>query len=102
MEFDPFNLSVKDLSTWNVIAKCNSSEPCTRCTCPHIPLLHHLHLLGIDVSATLVLTSYPSYLMILVSFALGALMTFALLASYAVIFVYLLSVLILMRIIILI
>jgi hypothetical protein len=42
MEFDPFGLSVKDLSTWNVITRCNSSGPSTRCTYPHIPLLHHL------------------------------------------------------------
>jgi hypothetical protein len=27
MKFDPFGLSVKDLSTWNVITRCNSSEP---------------------------------------------------------------------------
>jgi hypothetical protein len=27
MEFDPFNLSVKDLSTQNVITRCNSSRP---------------------------------------------------------------------------
>jgi hypothetical protein len=27
MEFDSFGLSVKDLSTWNVITRCNSSGP---------------------------------------------------------------------------
>jgi hypothetical protein len=27
MEFDPFGLSVNDLSTWNVITRCNSSWP---------------------------------------------------------------------------
>jgi hypothetical protein len=27
MEFDPFGLFVKDLSTWNVITMCNSSGP---------------------------------------------------------------------------
>jgi hypothetical protein len=27
MEFDPFGLFVKDLSTWNVITRCNSSGP---------------------------------------------------------------------------
>jgi hypothetical protein len=27
MEFDPFSLSVKDLSTWNVITRCKSSGP---------------------------------------------------------------------------
>jgi hypothetical protein len=27
MTFDPFGLSMKDLSTWNVITRCNSSEP---------------------------------------------------------------------------
>jgi hypothetical protein len=27
MEFDPFGLSVKDLSTWNVITRCNSLRP---------------------------------------------------------------------------
>jgi hypothetical protein len=29
MEFDPFSISLKDLSTQNVIARCNSSGPCT-------------------------------------------------------------------------
>jgi hypothetical protein len=27
MEFDPFGLSMKDLSTWNVITRCNSLRP---------------------------------------------------------------------------
>jgi hypothetical protein len=27
MEFDPFDLSVKDLSTWNVNTRCNNSGP---------------------------------------------------------------------------
>jgi hypothetical protein len=27
MEFDTFGLSVKDLSTWNMITRCNSSDP---------------------------------------------------------------------------
>jgi hypothetical protein len=27
MEFDPFDLSVKDLSSWDVIARCNGSGP---------------------------------------------------------------------------
>jgi hypothetical protein len=27
MEFDPFGLSVKDLSTWNMITRCNSLGP---------------------------------------------------------------------------
>jgi hypothetical protein len=27
MEFDPFGLSVKDLSTQNVITRCNSAGP---------------------------------------------------------------------------
>jgi hypothetical protein len=39
----------------------------------------HRRLLGIDVSATLVLVSCANYLIILVSFALDALMTFAML-----------------------
>jgi hypothetical protein len=42
MEVDPFGLSIKDLSTWNVIAMCNISAPYTRCTYRHISLLHHL------------------------------------------------------------
>jgi hypothetical protein len=41
----------------------------------------HRCLLGFDVSATSVSTSHPNYLRILVSFALDALMTFAMLAS---------------------
>jgi hypothetical protein len=41
----------------------------------------HRRLLGIDDSTTLVSTSYLNYLMILVSFASGALMTFVMLVS---------------------
>jgi hypothetical protein len=29
IEFDPLGLSMKDLSTWNMITRCNSSGPCT-------------------------------------------------------------------------
>jgi hypothetical protein len=38
MEFDPFDLSVKDLSTQNVITRCNSSGPLyTMCLPSHPP-----------------------------------------------------------------
>jgi hypothetical protein len=29
IEFDPLGLSMNDLSTWNMITRCNSSGPCT-------------------------------------------------------------------------
>jgi hypothetical protein len=45
IEFDPFGLSVKDLSTRNTIARCNSSGPLYTMRLPSIPLLHRLHLL---------------------------------------------------------
>jgi hypothetical protein len=45
MEFDPYGLSVKDLSSWNVIARCDSLGPSTRCAYLHVPLLHHVLLL---------------------------------------------------------
>jgi hypothetical protein len=37
MEFDPFGLSVKDLSTWNVITRCNSSGPLNMMHLPSHP-----------------------------------------------------------------
>jgi hypothetical protein len=41
MEFDPFDLSVKDLSTQNVITRCNSSGPLyTMCMPSHPPSSH--------------------------------------------------------------
>jgi hypothetical protein len=110
MEFDPFDLSVKDRSMRNVVTKCNSSRPLyTVCLPSHPATLSHvaaplamLHrrLLGIDVSAILVSMSYQNCLIILVSYALGTLMTFVMLASLVIILTYLLSVLILMWIII--
>jgi hypothetical protein len=45
IEFDPYGLSVKNHSSQNVIARCNSSGPSTRCACLPIPLLHHVLLL---------------------------------------------------------
>jgi hypothetical protein len=45
MEFDPFGLSVKDLSTMNVITRCDSSGLSKPCTCHRIPLLRLLLLL---------------------------------------------------------
>jgi hypothetical protein len=91
MEFASFDISVKDLSTRNVITRCNSSRPLyTKCLpshpAPSSPTsapsaLLHQRLFGIDISATRVSTSYLNYLMILVSFALAALTTFAMLVS---------------------
>jgi hypothetical protein len=47
MEFDPYGLSVKDLSSQNVIARFNSLGPLYTMQLLHILLLHHvlLHLL---------------------------------------------------------
>jgi hypothetical protein len=45
MEFDPYGLSVKDLSSQNVIARCNNLRPLyTMCLLSHL-LLHHVLLL---------------------------------------------------------
>jgi hypothetical protein len=84
MEFHPFGLFMKDLSTWNVITRCNSSVPLYMMHLPPLPA--PLALVAststcIDVSTTLVSMSCPNYPIILVSFALGALMTFTKLAS---------------------
>jgi hypothetical protein len=46
MEFDPFDLSVKDLSTRNMITRCNSSGP-----------LHTMHLPSHPASSSLVSVS---------------------------------------------
>jgi hypothetical protein len=91
MKFDPFDLFVKDLFTWNVIIKCNSSGPLyMMClpshSAPSLPMSAPLALvasvsIGIDVSATLVSMTCTNYPMILVIFALDTLMTFAMLAS---------------------
>jgi hypothetical protein len=74
MEFDPFGLFVKDLSTRNVIVRSNSTGPLYTLRLPGLPLrqlapwppllLHHTPLLlsllpcGIIVSITLALTPY--------------------------------------------
>jgi hypothetical protein len=91
MEFDPFDLSMKDLSTQNVITRCNSSGPLYMMRLPSHPAPSSL---ASTPSALLASVStwhrrlghpgvdvLPNYLMILLSFALGALMTFAMLAS---------------------
>jgi hypothetical protein len=95
IEFDPYDLSVKDLSSQNVIARCNSWGPSTRCICLHIPLLHHVLLL----LRLQVLMPCPSCRATLVSFAPGAPMIFATLASSVIILACLLPVLCLMQII---
>jgi hypothetical protein len=46
IEFDPFGFSVKDLAARGLLARCDSSGPCTPCGClcpPHhiLLLLHH-------------------------------------------------------------
>jgi hypothetical protein len=91
MEFASFGLSVKDLSMRNVVTMCNSLGALYTMRLPSHPApssprsarsaLVTQHLLGINVSATLVSMSCPNYLMILVSFSLGALMNFTMLAS---------------------
>jgi hypothetical protein len=48
---------------------------------PFIAYVCSFSLSCIDVSATLVSTFCPNYLMILVSFSIGALMTFVMLVS---------------------
>jgi hypothetical protein len=45
MEFDPFGLSVKDLSTRNVITGVIVQGLSTPCACHRIPLLRHQLLL---------------------------------------------------------
>jgi hypothetical protein len=91
MEFHPFGLFVKDLSTWNVITRCNSLVPLYMMHLPSLPApssdvsapsaLVASASTCVDVSATLVSMSCPNYPIILVSFALGTLMTFTMLAS---------------------
>jgi hypothetical protein len=78
MDFDQFGLFVKDLSMWNIIIRCNSLRPLYT-----MRLLSHpaSSSLGIKVSIILVLTSYLSCPRILVLFAIGTLVTFAMIAS---------------------
>jgi hypothetical protein len=95
MEFDLFGLSVKDLSSWNVTSRCNNSGPLYTMHLPSCLLLHHVlllllpslhrHLLDIVVSDTQALMPCPSCRATLVSFALDALMTSAMLASSVII-----------------
>jgi hypothetical protein len=45
MEFDPYDLSVKDLSSQNVIVRFNNLGPLYTMQLLHILLLHHVLLL---------------------------------------------------------
>jgi hypothetical protein len=45
MEFDPYDLFMKDLSSQNVIARCNSSGPLYTMCLPSRSALHHVLLL---------------------------------------------------------
>jgi hypothetical protein len=78
MEFDQFDLFVKDLSMWNVIIRCNNSGPLYTM---HLPSHPASSSLGNEVSTILVLTSCLSCPRILVLFAIGTLVTFAMIAS---------------------
>jgi hypothetical protein len=91
MEFDPFGFSVKDLSMRNVVATCNTSRPLytMRLSSHPAPSSAASTPSALVASASIWhrrlgcpgVDSCPSYLMILVLFALGALMTFAMHAS---------------------
>jgi hypothetical protein len=101
MEFDPFGLSVKDLTTRNVIARSNSTDPLYTLS-PRVPLLPaaprrapclpllrlvfwlllpHLH--GIVALATLALTPYLACLGHSIFPARVLLMIFVMLVSWA-------------------
>jgi hypothetical protein len=90
MKFDPFGLSVNDLCKRNVFTRCISSGPLYMMRLPSqlAPSLPASAPLALDASASTwhqrlghpMSMSYPKYLMILVLFALGALITFAMLA----------------------
>jgi hypothetical protein len=90
MEFDLFGLSAKDLSTRNVITKCNSSgaldalaltsRSFIACVCSFNPSCIAVYLASMSRPPGC-RCPVKNYLMILVSFALGALMTIAILAS---------------------
>jgi hypothetical protein len=65
VEFDPSGCSVKDLLTWNVIVRCNSSGslyPLRLPAAAHPSLPAPRHLFGIVASVTLVMKPCPSSL----------------------------------------
>jgi hypothetical protein len=101
MEFDPFGLSVKDLTTRNLISRSNSTSPLymLRLRVPPLPAVTHRvpcllllrlvfwllspHLHGTVVLATLALTPYLAYLGHPLFPALVLLMIFVMLVSWA-------------------
>jgi hypothetical protein len=74
MEFNPFDLSVNDLSTWNVITRCDSLRPLYTMHLPSrsTPLSSVAAPTTLVVLVTLASTLCPSCIMLLASFALGA------------------------------
>lgn len=95
MDFYPFDLHMKDLATQSLLARCDSSRPCTLCGFklslillldPLLPLLQHLCLrrihwllqllptLGIVNLVNLIRTCCPSCLVVRPFLVLGPLM----------------------------